>query len=192
VLTSLTKFVEAEMEFCLIVNPRLPKGKKLSPDVVHKSVISGTLDEFEEYRPTLYVDGQTLRKEIQAFSLRYSDLERAYFLTSDPTNDATKAIVDDEPIYVFCRSSKISAGRRESFPQGTRVLVEDPFVLRNNADYPESEFFCDRHLGTTTEHFAHFSDYSIVGDIFKETGGLPFAVTIHYMWPAPQLPSIHK
>lgn len=181
-LTALTTFVEAGMEFGFIVNPKVPTAKKaLSQDTVYKSIISGTLDEFELFRPTFYVDGQTTPKEVQAFISRFSDLERAYFLTSDPSIGTIKAINDDKPIYILFRAPKISATVRGKFPHPDRVLVEDPFVSRNNADYPPVESFSDRHLGTASGDYAHFGDYSIVGDIFKETGGLPFAVTIHYM-----------
>jgi hypothetical protein len=178
---NLPQFVESGMEFCLIVNPRLPRQNPLSQDSVYGNIVEGILDEFEGFRPTLYVNGQTQAEDIQAFSARYAplDLGRSYFLMSDPTNDATDAIIQDDPVYVFCRG--ISAGRRNSFDLNARVLIEDPFRLQNNVDYPPNEFFSDRHLGTASADYEHFGDYSMIGDNFKEGGGLPMAVAIHYM-----------
>lgn len=177
---SLNRFVEVDMRFCLIVNPRLPKGNQLSQEYIFSDLLSDTLDEYNEFFPTFYVDGQTTREQIVAFSTRYADLGlgHVYFITSDPSTSALNALVEDSPSYVLLRN--VSAATRNAFDLDTRALIEDPFVQRNNADYPESEFFSDRHLGTATD-YAHFGDYSIVGDFYKETGGQPFAVTIHYM-----------
>ncbi|MDO8434348.1 MAG: sce7725 family protein [Candidatus Binatus sp.] len=179
--SNLPLFVEAGMEFCLIVNPRLPRSQPLTQDEVFNELVLDILDEHQSFRPTLYVNGQTQPAEIQAFSSRYAplELERAYFLTSDPTYDTTQAILDDEARYVLCR--EISGGTRNRFNWNLRVLIEDHFHPQNNADYPPSESFSDRHLGSAATDFAHFGDYSIIGDIFRETGGLPFAVAIHYM-----------
>jgi hypothetical protein len=180
---NLPQFVGAGMEFCLIVNPRVPKGNPLSHASVFTEIVEDVLDEYEGFRPTLYVNGQTQPADIQAFSSRYAPLSlpRAYFLTSDPSGATTQAITQDDPIYVLCRAPQISAAKRNSFDLQTRVLIEDPFHQQNNADYPPSESFSDRHLGTVSGDYAHFGDYSMIGDVFKETGGLPFAVAIHYM-----------
>jgi hypothetical protein len=89
-------------------------------------------------------------------------------------------ISEVSPRFVLFQSS-VSAETRDEFDHGARVLIEDHFVQRNNADYPASETFSDRHLGTMATNYEHFGDYSIVGDIYKESGGLPMAVAIHYM-----------
>jgi hypothetical protein len=180
-LISLPQFVDAGMEFCLIVNPRLPRTSPPTQETIFNMVISNELDDFEGFRPAFYVDGQTRVSEIQAFTEQYAELQRAYFLISEPRVQVTAAIVDDQPSYVLIREPGISSNTRNSFDLQCRVLIEDRFVLRNNAEYPSSEFFSDRHTGSMAEDFPHFGDYSIQGDRFQVGGGQPYAVAIHYM-----------
>lgn len=66
-----------------------------------------------------------------------------------------------------------------------RVLFENIFVKRErNSDYAKNidEFFTDIHLAFAQEGFVGFSDYSIVGDEFKDTGFAPLAVVIHLVY----------
>src|ERR1700734_3221733 len=72
---NLPQFVEAGMEFCLIVNPRVPRLNALSQNAVFDNIVVGIVDEFEFCRPTLYVDGQTQPEDIQEFSARYAALD---------------------------------------------------------------------------------------------------------------------
>lgn len=66
-----------------------------------------------------------------------------------------------------------------------RVLFENNFIKREkNSDYAKNidEFFTDIHLAYKSEGFIGFSDYSIVGEEFKDTGFAPLAVVIHLIY----------
>lgn len=54
-------------------------------------------------------------------------------------------------------------------------------VKAKNADYqdPEDEFFSDDHLYFEEDGFQGFSDYSTIGDEYKDSGFLPYAVVVH-------------
>lgn len=66
-----------------------------------------------------------------------------------------------------------------------KVMLSDRFVKQNrNTDYAntEDEFFSDDHLFYTEDGFIGYSDYSIIGEEFSESGFAPFAVAIHIVY----------
>lgn len=68
--------------------------------------------------------------------------------------------------------------------KGNRVLLEDNFNKRpRNADYADhpDEFFSELHLSYEGE-YTGFSDYSIIGEEFNESGFVPYAVAIHIVY----------
>ena len=68
--------------------------------------------------------------------------------------------------------------------KNNKVLFEDRFITEErNADYKNRDkFFSDDHLYYQDENFKGFSDYSIVGDTFNESGFAPYAVAIHIVY----------
>lgn len=66
-----------------------------------------------------------------------------------------------------------------------KILLEDHFPSRiRNSDYAENddEFFSDDHIGLESEGFIGFSDYSVIGSKYNETGFAPLAVAIHIVY----------
>lgn len=66
-----------------------------------------------------------------------------------------------------------------------RVMCEDHFPKQTrNIDYLkiESEFFSSDHLYYMDDGYRGFSDYSIVGKEYSETGFAPYAVAIHIVY----------
>ena len=63
-----------------------------------------------------------------------------------------------------------------------KITLSNRFTVKpKNADYldEEDEFFSDDHLFYAEEGFQGFSDYATIGDEYKETGFLPYAVAVH-------------
>lgn len=66
-----------------------------------------------------------------------------------------------------------------------KVLLDDKFEKQGrNADYQNSEddFFSDDHLYYKDDGFIGFSDYSVVGNEYLESGFAPYAVAIHIVY----------
>ena len=66
-----------------------------------------------------------------------------------------------------------------------RILIEDSFNKKQrNADYSENEdeFFSENHLHFSTDGYVGFSDYSIIGKEYSESGFTPHAVAIHIVY----------
>jgi hypothetical protein len=66
-----------------------------------------------------------------------------------------------------------------------RVLLDDKFGKQNrNVDYKDKtdEFFSDDHLYFKDDGYQGFSDYSIIGNEYIESGFAPYAVAIHIVY----------
>jgi hypothetical protein len=64
-----------------------------------------------------------------------------------------------------------------------KVLFADKFNKQNkNADYPPDEPFSDDHLYFENEGYLGFGDYSIIGNVYTESGFAPYAVAIHIVY----------
>lgn len=70
-----------------------------------------------------------------------------------------------------------------------KVLIEDKFIKQpKNSDYQENpdEFYSDNHLYFEEEGYVGFSDFSVVGNDYSESGFAPYAVAIHIVYFDPQ------
>lgn len=69
--------------------------------------------------------------------------------------------------------------------KGKMVLLADRFKKKDrNSDYSnnEDEIFAEDHLYYAEELYDGFSDYSIIGSDFSESGFAPYAVAIHIVY----------
>jgi hypothetical protein len=68
---------------------------------------------------------------------------------------------------------------------GNKVLLSDNFNKKQrNVDYIKEpdEFFSDDHLYFAEEGYVGYSDFSIIGDDYSESGFAPYAVAIHMVY----------
>ncbi|MCI2990064.1 sce7725 family protein [[Clostridium] innocuum] len=65
-----------------------------------------------------------------------------------------------------------------------RVMIEDHFIKsERNVDYlDKDDFFSRDHLYYKEDGYLGFSDYSIIGNEYSETGFAPYAVAIHIIY----------
>ncbi|MEB4869030.1 sce7725 family protein [Priestia megaterium] len=66
------------------------------------------------------------------------------------------------------------------------IGLDDKFnKLSRNVDYleQENEFFSEEHLFFQDEGYIGFSDFSVVGEEYNESGFAPYAVAIHIVYP---------
>lgn len=69
--------------------------------------------------------------------------------------------------------------------KGEKIILEDSFIKqKRNVDYKNNtdEFFSDWHREYIQEGYKGFSDYSIVGSEYSESGFAPKAVAIHIVY----------
>ncbi len=73
---------------------------------------------------------------------------------------------------------------RRAIPNN-KILIEDPFEKKvRNADYLQvkDEFFSETHTYFQEEGYVGYSDYSIIGKEFTDSGFAPRAVAIHIVY----------
>lgn len=66
-----------------------------------------------------------------------------------------------------------------------KVLIDDKFIKQNrNTDYAKKpdEHFSNDHLYYKMDGYIGFSDYSVIGDDYSDTGFAPYAVVIHIVY----------
>lgn len=110
-------------------------------------------------------------------------IEALLLLCSNPDsiNYYEEIIGDSIPLYNLIPDK--SDFRRRIRPN--RVICEDHFPKQmRNIDYSEikTEFFSSDHLYYTDDGYKGFSDYSVVGEEYNETGFAPYAVAIHIVY----------
>lgn len=96
-------------------------------------------------------------------------------------SDYERVIGNDPPLYNVIPDK--SDFRRRIRPN--RIMCEDHFPKQTrNIDYSdtETEFFSSDHLYYADDGYKGFSDYSVVGGDFSETGFAPYAVAIHIVY----------
>lgn len=85
------------------------------------------------------------------------------------------------PRFNFIRDE---SGFRRRMPQ-KRVMFEDRYSKKSrNVDYlnANDEHFSSDHLYYEQEGFLGFSDYSVVGNEYSESGFAPYAIAIHIVY----------
>jgi hypothetical protein len=106
----------------------------------------------------------------------------ALCLKGDSIDNWKSVFINNSPIYNIIPYSPsfrhISKGR---------VMLDDKFdKLARNSDYSScaDDFFSDDHIFYKGEGYKGFSDYSIVGKKYSDSGFAPYAVAIHIVYPA--------
>lgn len=106
----------------------------------------------------------------------------ALCLDSDEIDNLHSAFSGNSPKYNIIPYSP--AFRRVR--KGDRIMIDDKFnKLPRNSDYLDcdDEFFSDDHIYCYEDGYKGFSDYSIVGKDYSESGFAPYAVAIHIVYP---------
>lgn len=101
--------------------------------------------------------------------------------SADDISSYLEACENEKPLYTIIpdrRSIKRNV-------KGDKIILEDSFIKqKRNVDYKNNtdEFFSDWHREYGEEGYKGFSDYSIVGSEYSESGFAPKAVAIHIVY----------
>ena len=75
---------------------------------------------------------------------------------------------------------------RRPFKEGLKVLVEDGFEPKKNADYDFIDRFSDLHVTFKEQGADGYGDFLTIGDHYSEGGGPAYAVAIHLTFIDPE------
>lgn len=176
---ALDKFVEATMQFCLIVNPEAGGLTQHTLAQIKTGIFEAFLDEYDNVFPAYNVAATTTVAQIDAFCAAFTE-RRVFYLLAAPAEPVIDAILKADPEYVMFLRGSVSAATKARFaPEISVDIAEDFHAAATNADFPDDEFFSEGHIALPSGDFHHFGDYSIIG---RTLGGgwAPYCVVIHY------------
>lgn len=193
--STLSKFIERERKIILIRNPKVGSFKKeyrdmkknieSETDEKKKRKLQQTLDTYLEIWNSNYlikgyiVDESVLRRildnELDVRELVLINVRKGNYDYYEEYGDRLAAK------YTFIPKD-------EDFKDevaGDVVVLEDGYVKeKRNVDYIDNPdvFFSRNHLVFAKRGYKGFSDYSIVGEEYEESGFAPLAIAIHIMY----------
>lgn len=177
-------FITAKHPIAIIRNPQVGSWTKDLRKESNSSIRTRATEQLKEDNviSSLYVtprlEGQMARITANGYLL-----EQMLLVCNNPeyVDYYEKVIGDQEPLYNVIPDK--GDFRRRIRPN--RVMCEDHFPKQNrNIDYCDidTELFSKDHLYYAEDGFKGFSDYSIVGADYSETGFAPYAVAIHIVY----------
>lgn len=175
----LQRYKRSHQRFCMLVNPECCEPVASSASI-REQLVSGVLSDVDAWVPVFTIHRDTAIALVQAFLSEYEGREVA-FLHTDELEDGAEVrreIDGADVAYHFFEANSTGSVYHQSFPAETRVLVEDPFEKRKNADYPEDERYSDLYATYPRLGYVGFGDYQIVGRRMV-SGFAPYAVALH-------------
>lgn len=179
---TLAVYSEKEHKCALIMNPGVGNFVSTFRTKPHdEKTAKGIIDSInspELIKAYLVIPGISSYFEERGYDLSKLMLVNA---KTECIDEYSSLNLNEDPQYVLMPFAPSFIRQRCS----TKVLFEDKFEkAERNRDYSkkEDEFFSDDHLYYQEEGFCGFSDYSIVGADYSETGFAPLAVAIHIVY----------
>lgn len=183
-IKTIDSFIEAGKSIAIICNPQVGSWdkdlNKASNDKMRGQVYEQLKDD--NVISSFYVTSE-LNSCVELANKNGLSIDSLLLLCNNPeyVNYYESVIGDSTPLYNVIPDK--GDFRRRIRPN--RVMCEDHFPKQmRNIDYSdiETEFFSSDHLYYADDGYRGFSDYSIVGEEYNETGFAPYAVAIHIVY----------
>jgi hypothetical protein len=179
--STLSKFIERGKTVAVIHNPQVGSFKI---EIEKESLLKETYES--QIINDLLIKAHIINNQSIGEISRLDDLgvRRESILT---------VVIDRDSLEIYQELFGESSGLYNLIPddrtfkrtvRNNKVLLEDKFnKLTRNAEYKDKdEFFSEDHLFYREEGFSGFSDYSIAGSDYSESGFAPYAVAIHIVY----------
>lgn len=173
--------IERDKKIAIIHNPQVGTFLKALLNLSDSTLKENLINSFNEEQIIFsHILNNNSRTELAAAKQNQSEMllilnERDYL------NDYLTIFDNVRPKFTLIPDE--SAFRRKI--NKNRVLIADRFTKQQrNADYYdlEDEFYSEDHLYYKEDGYVGFSDFSIVGEEFSESGFAPYAVVIHMVY----------
>lgn len=184
-IKTLDAFIEYNREICFIINPDV--GSFVSdmndPDKSNSKEKFMKLIYQENIQKSFIVKKSAITR-FEKWLVQFNTEELDWIVINNKRENAslfTDLFKGEYPKLTFIPDE--SSFRRNV--RRNRGLLADRFEkMERNADYSENEdeFFSEDHLYYSEDGFKAFSDYSIVGADYLESGFAPYAVAIHIVY----------
>lgn len=193
--STLAKFIDKHRDIIVIMNPKVGSFNKDYIDM--KKKIKEENDELKKEKMQ-----KTLNSYIEL--LKDDSIQKAYIVDdkiiteivneNKNVKDMTLINFGNENYQYYEEYSTALSARFTLIPKdedfkdevgGEAVVLEDGYVkAKRNVDYIESpdDFFSRNHIVYRKRGYIGFSDFSMFGNEFEESGFAPLAIAIHIMY----------
>ena len=193
--STLTKFVEMGHQVIVIRNPEVGSFRKESDEMIKN--IEKESDEKKK---------EKIRKTLEGYKEVWNNpqIQKAYLVDDDVISMVREKKLDAKDIVMinikkgnyryYEEYGNEIIGKYTVVPKGGDFedIIEDDIVIlednyrkaKRNIDYIENpdELFSRNHIVYKKRGFSGFSDFSMVGSDFDESGFAPLAIAIHIMY----------
>ena len=176
------EFIEKSMPFLFICNPRYGDFSD-NHDGLRDEIINWSLHEYNNWKPSLYINKATSLSELNTFMDVYGEYELALIYYGKPQHARVRsriAAATNVAHHIFMER-RVDRDYIQSMSANRRINLVDSFHRQRNADYPDQEFFSDLNTVAGNPDDIDFGDFSIVGDHYTEDGGAAHAVALHHV-----------
>lgn len=138
--------------------------------------------------PTMIITSATTAAAIRRFGREHRERRGFVVFSAPPANvNMDQEILALNPAFVAIRRRAVATFAARDI----NVDLIDNFVRAdNNSLYAPDDFFTDRHRSVRTDQeYAHFADYSIQGDHYRDGGGRANNVALHHVYTIGPNPS---
>lgn len=186
-IRTLTVYAEAKAEIIVVMNPEVGNFES-DLFTLHETDLSNQFYEL--------INSNRIMKGVILNESAYETMNMVIGAQSEPDEVVSISLTRDAlGIYEEIRNNlnMDNIFRYNLIPDDRRfirevssnkILFGDAFnKRRRNADYLDvDEFFSDNHIWFSDEGFDGFSDFSIVGEEYSDSGFAPWAVAIHMVY----------
>lgn len=177
-------FIKAEKSIAIIRNPQVGSWIKDSKKDSNAKICEQAREQFKDSNviSSFYVTSK-LSALVEIAEKKGISVDSLILICNnlEYVGNYEEVIGDSSPLYNVI-PDKGDFRRRI---RANRVMCEDHFPKQTrNIDYSdiETEFFSSDHLYYADDGYKGFSDYSVVGEEYSETGFAPYAVAIHIVY----------
>lgn len=183
-IKTLRLYTTKKRSLAIIMNPKVGKFsadvRKMRDADKNNNIIKSLYDSMNEQNAIkAYIMTQKISEKIKVND------DKDKFIIINNNRDAMDYYLDVYngvfPMFTLIPDDRIF---RRNVKNG-KVLFSDRFKKKErNVDYikEQDEFFSDDHLFFRDEGYDGFSDYSVVGQEFNDSGFAPLAVAIHIVY----------
>ena len=181
---TIDSFIKANRSIAIIRNPQVGSWIKDLKKESNIRICEQSLEQLKNSNviSSYYVTSK-LDKIIEHAAEKGISISSLLLLCNNPeyVDNYIQVIGDNTPLYnVIPDKSDFRRRIRKN-----RVMCEDHFPKQTrNIDYSDigDEFFSSDHLYYADDGYEGFSDYSVVGEEYNETGFAPYAVAMHTVY----------
>ena len=183
-ISTLSTFREKGLPIAVIRNPRVGDMISILNDSDNNTVRDKFFAEIENngFISTFYVDNKdAINRDSLLIKGIIPDQCIAICLNKDSIQKHTEMFNENEPQYTLISDERTL----KRTITGKKIILSDNFIRRKrNTDYilDDDESFTEDNVFFAEEGYAGFSDYSIVGSDYDESGFAPYAVVIHIVY----------